>query len=258
MFYKKQGAPEESDLVQCTITKIQYHSVFARLDEFENKSGMIHISEISPGRIRNIYDFVKEGKVVICKVLKIHPKLGHIDLSLRRVSEGQRRMKSEELKQEQLAEKIIELLAPKYKKKPKELYDEIAKPILTEYKYVHDCFLESIQDKKILEKHVKKDYIEELHKLIVLRNKPKEIFIKENIKLTTYEDKGIEIIKETLNKVLSHSDKITIKYHGGGIYDLSVTDIDFKVAEKTLKEANTMLEKEFSNNPNREIAITRN
>ena len=116
MLYKKKGMPEESDLVLTTITKIQFHSVFASLDEYEGKTGMIHISEISPGRIRNIFDFVREGKVVVCKVLKINPKLGHIDLSLRRVSEGQRRMKMDEMKQEQLAEKIIELLAVKQKK----------------------------------------------------------------------------------------------------------------------------------------------
>lgn len=259
MFYKKKGMPEESDLVQCTITKIQFHSVFARLDEFDNKSGMIHISEISPGRIRNIYDYVKEGKVVICKVLKIHPKLGHIDLSLRRVSEGQRRMKAEEMKQEQLAEKIIELLAPKFKKKPKELYEEIGIKILENYKYVHDCFLDSLADKKILEKAgVDKKYVDELHNLILLRNKPKEINIKENITLTSYEPNGIEIIKESLQKVLTESDKIMIKYHGGGTYDLTVTDTDFKIAEKILKQVNSQLEEDFSNNPQREINIARN
>ena len=58
MLYQKKGLPEESELVICTVTKIQYHSVFVKLDEF-NHSGMIHISEISPGRIRNIGDYVK-------------------------------------------------------------------------------------------------------------------------------------------------------------------------------------------------------
>ena len=64
MLLKKEGFPEEDELVMCTITKVQFHSVFAQLDEYD-KGGMIHISEVSPGRIRNIRDFVKEGKKVV-------------------------------------------------------------------------------------------------------------------------------------------------------------------------------------------------
>ena len=53
--------PEEGELVLCTITKIFHHSVFANLDEF-GKQGMIYISEVAPGRIRNLRDYVVENK----------------------------------------------------------------------------------------------------------------------------------------------------------------------------------------------------
>ncbi len=55
----KVGFPKESEIVICTVTNIQYNSVFVKLDEYKNLQGMIHISEISPGRIRNLRDFVK-------------------------------------------------------------------------------------------------------------------------------------------------------------------------------------------------------
>ena len=112
MLYKREGLPEEDEIVMCTVTKIFPHSVFVNIDEL-NKTGVIHISEISPGRIRNIRDFVKQDKKIICKVLRINKERGHIDLSLRRVIDAQRRNKSDEIKQEQLAEKndqIINLL----------------------------------------------------------------------------------------------------------------------------------------------------
>lgn len=254
MLYKKKGMPEESDLVLTTITKIQFHSVFANLDEYEGKTGMIHISEISPGRIRNIFDFVREGKVVVCKVLKINYNLGHIDLSLRRVSEGQKRMKMDEIKQEQLAEKIIELFALKQKKDFKTVYYEFAPKILEKYKYVHNCFLESITDKSVLEKNgVKKEYIEDLHEMILLRNKPKELEIKENIILKTYEPSGLEIIKKVLKDTQKVSDKVSIKYNGGGTFNLVVVDTDFKEAEKIVKKANHVLEKEFEKHGEVEI-----
>ena len=103
MLYHKDGFPEENEAVMCTVTSVQYNSVFCTLDEY-GKSGMIHISEVAPGRIRNIRDYVIEGKKVVCKVLRTDLERGHIDLSLRRVSEGQRRNLNMLLKQEQQAE----------------------------------------------------------------------------------------------------------------------------------------------------------
>ncbi|MEK6948847.1 MAG: S1 RNA-binding domain-containing protein, partial [Nanoarchaeota archaeon] len=60
MLLQKKGFPQEDELVLCTVTKVEFHSVFVTLDEY-GKGGMIHISEVSPGRIRNIRDFVREG-----------------------------------------------------------------------------------------------------------------------------------------------------------------------------------------------------
>ena len=51
MLYKKQGMPDEDEIVLCTVTAVHHHSVFAKLDDY-GKTGMIHISEVSPGRIR--------------------------------------------------------------------------------------------------------------------------------------------------------------------------------------------------------------
>ena len=106
MLYRREGFPQDDELVFCTVTKIFHSSVFVVLDEYE-RSGMVNISEIAPGRIRNIRDYVTQDKKIVCKVLRVDAKKGHIDLSLRRVNEMERKRKLEEIKQEQKAEKII-------------------------------------------------------------------------------------------------------------------------------------------------------
>ena len=116
---KKDEFPEEGELLLCTVTKIFGHSVFVNIEGF-NRSGMIHISEISPGRIRNLRDYVVEGKKIICTVLRIHKDKGHIDLSLRRVNDGQKRKKLEEIKQEQKSKKLIELVGKELQKEEKQ------------------------------------------------------------------------------------------------------------------------------------------
>ena len=93
MLLNKKGFPEEGELVLCKVTKVSYSSVFANLEEY-GKHGMIHISEVSPGRIRNLNDYVKLGKMVVCKILRVNQEKGHIDLSLRRVNENQKRRKN--------------------------------------------------------------------------------------------------------------------------------------------------------------------
>src|SRR3990172_126972 len=104
MLLKREGWPEEGEIVICTVTRILPNSVFANIDEYR-RSGMIHISEVAPGRIRNIRDYVSEGRVVVCQILQVNREKGHIDLSLRRVSEIAKRKKLEEVKLEQKAEK---------------------------------------------------------------------------------------------------------------------------------------------------------
>ena len=77
------------------------------------EQGLVHISEIAPGRIRNIRDYVSEDRQIICKVLRIDQQKGHIDLSLRRVNSHQRVAKLEEIKQENKAETLVQNLAKK-------------------------------------------------------------------------------------------------------------------------------------------------
>ncbi|MBU3942225.1 MAG: translation initiation factor IF-2 subunit alpha [Nanoarchaeota archaeon] len=235
MLLKKQGYPEESEIVLCTVTSVRYNSVFANLNEYDH-SGMIHISEISPGRIRNINDYVKEGKVVICKVLRIDKERGYIDLSLRRVNEGQRRAKVNEIKKEQKAEKIIEFVAKKLKKDVKDIYKEISDKVFKRYDLLYPCF-EDVSEKKInLEEiDIPKKLAEELKEVIKQKIKPVEVNIKGNIKLVSYASDGVEIIKDAIKRGMDKN--IKILYVGGGKYNIKVKASDYKAAEKILKDS---------------------
>jgi translation initiation factor 2 subunit 1 len=249
MLYKKQGFPEEDELVLCTITSVQSHSVFATLDEYDNRSGMIHISEVSPGRIRNIRDFVVEGKKIVCKVLKIDEKKGHIDLSLRRVNESQKRAKLDQIKQEQKAEKIIEMLARELKKPVEEIYKQIADQVLKKYERIHEYFDELVIGKTKLELNLDKNLIEKLASIVKEKIKIPEVQIKGVLTLTSYAPNGIEIIKEAIKKAEEKGDnKLSIKYAGAGKYKLLITAPDYKEAEKIIKSSVAAAEKVMEKN----------
>ncbi|MFC1753532.1 translation initiation factor IF-2 subunit alpha [Thermoproteota archaeon] len=237
MLALKEGLPEEGELVICTVTKIYPTSVFVEMDEYE-KQGMIHISEISPGRIRNIHDYVKEGKKVVCKILRLDMQRGHVDLSLRRVSESQRRGKVNELKQEQTAEKIVEFVAKKLKTELRPLYEQIASKVFEKYPGLYPCFEEAVTDKTALKKAGISDKIaKELQELIEQRIKPPEIELKGILSLKSYASDGVDKVKESLKAAQSATKDAKIAYLGGGNFSISVISDNYKDAEKALQNA---------------------
>ncbi|MFH1649561.1 MAG: translation initiation factor IF-2 subunit alpha [Candidatus Woesearchaeota archaeon] len=234
----KQGFPEEGELVLCKVTNIQFHSVFCNLEEYVNKSGMIHISEVSPGRIRNIREYVKEGKVIVCKVLRINLERGHIDLSLRRVSEGQRRQKSSALKQEQKAEKIVESVAQQLKMEPEKLMEELYVAVKEHSEYLYPIFEAVVEEGiKLSDYSVPKAIIGPLEAAIKDKIKPKEVLIRGDLKLATWAPDGVEVIRSALQSAEKAGEGITLRYLGAGAYGIQVQAKEFKEAEKILKEA---------------------
>jgi len=240
---KKEGFPEEDELVLCTVTAVQFHSVFVKLDEYNNRSGLIHISEIAPGRIRNIRDYVVEGKKVVCKVLRIDKEKGHIDLSLRRVNEAQKRNKLNQIKQEQLAEKIIEIVAKENKQDKTKLYDKLAQKLLEKYPSMFSAFEDVVLSGLDLSKFIDAKLAKQLTDAITQRIKPPEVEIGGDLMLSSHAPDGVELIKQALKEAESIKNGPLIKYKGTGVYSIWVKSEDYKSAEKVLKKAIEGLEK---------------
>ncbi len=236
MLSKKQGFPEEDELVLCTVTSVQHHSVFVNLDEY-GKTAMIHISEVAPGRIRNIRDYVKEGKVVVCKVLNINER-GNIDISLRRVTEAQKRAKINQIKQGQKAEKIVEFIARKLGKETAQLFSAISVPVLQKYETLYSFFEELSQDEKLIDKFSWPNDIKlALVETIKTRIKPVEVSIGGKLSLESYDPEGVEKVKDSLVKARNRDiDRVSINYSGGGRYSVIVKAGDYKTAEKVLDD----------------------
>jgi translation initiation factor 2 subunit 1 len=247
MFYKREGYPNERELVLCTVTKVQHHSVFCRLEEFGGRSGMIHISEVSPGRIRNIRDYVKEGKVVVCQVLRVNKERGYIDLSLRRVNDNQRRKKVDQLKQEQKAEKIVEFVAEQMKIKPNDLYKELFTIITKHYDFMYMCFQEFVTDDVTFEEvGIPEKYHKLLEEVVRQRIKPPEVYVGGKLAVRSYAPNGVVIIKEALQDgVAAGGDQLQIRYLGAGAFNIVVKSEDYKEAESVLSDILEAVEKKI-------------
>lgn len=242
MLLQKKGFPHESELVLCTVTKIYHTSIFVHLDEYNNSVGMINISEIAPGRIRNLRDYVQEGKKVVCKVLKVNERRGHIDLSYRRVNDNQRRKKIEEIKQEQKAEKLIEDVAKTLKTNVKVIFNEIYSKLEKDYDNVYNFFMDVRLNEIKVEDYIKKPKLaQELKNLISKRIKPPVVEIKGEITLYSKASDGLNIIKEILKDIID--EHFNLVYEAGGKYKIKVKSQTYKDAELILKNKLDIIKK---------------
>lgn len=68
-------------IVKGNITGIEKYGIFVNLDNYY--SGLIHISEISNGFVRNINDFAEVGETVFVKILDVDENTNHLKLSIK-------------------------------------------------------------------------------------------------------------------------------------------------------------------------------
>ena len=94
---------ESGDIVLCTVDRIVGTTVFVHIEG--DGEGSIVFSEIAPGRIRNIRDYVFPKKRIVCKVLRVSGD--RVDLSLRRVTLKEQKEIKEKGKLEKSYESII-------------------------------------------------------------------------------------------------------------------------------------------------------
>ncbi len=74
---------EKGKIVRGTITCIEPYGAFVSFDEFY--TGLIHISEISRGFVKNITDFVKVGDRIYTEILDVDPEEAHLKLSIKNI-----------------------------------------------------------------------------------------------------------------------------------------------------------------------------
>ncbi|MCD6381130.1 MAG: translation initiation factor IF-2 subunit alpha [Candidatus Odinarchaeota archaeon] len=241
MGISKDDYPEEGEVVICTVTKIMPYGAFVTLDEYGEKEGMIHISEISSSWVKNIRDFVREGQKVVAKVIRILPQKGHIDLSLRRVTKQQKVAKIQEWKKRKRVERIIELLSSKLNEPKEVLMEEVYDKLERKYGNVYSSF-EMTKERGIevlRDAGVKKKYALPLKELIDLYIKLPKVDIHGIFEVKVLKPNGVEIIRDGLSKVYEvDMDKVTIKAYtiGAPRYRVEVNAPNYKVAEGVMKE----------------------
>ncbi len=242
MVRRKSEWPTQDELVICTVTKVFAQGAFAKLDEYGGKEGMIHISEVASGWIKNIRDFVREGQKAVCKVLAVDPERGHVDLSLRRVKDSQRRWKVQQHKREQRAERLLELAAKKLRKNLDKAYDEVGFALQDRFGDLYSA-LEKLAAKgkeALAGMNVDEKWIDALNEMAASTVEAPVVEVVGYIDLSCNSPNGVEVVKASLinarDSIKTPEVGAEVYYVGSPRYRVRITAPSYKVAEGALQK----------------------
>jgi len=222
---------EEGDIVIGIVDKMVGTSVFVKLDS--ETEGVMTFSEVAPGRIRNIRDYVNPGQKIVVKILRVDQEKKHFDLSLRRVNQKEKKEILENEKKETELLTLIKIVT-KDEEKSKSALEKLKAQILVT-QFFNDFLNKSEKEfiSKIKELGLNETESKTLYSMLKDKIKEKKVTVKTELSLHCDSENGIEKIKKTLS---IKKDKLEIKYLGAPSYMISIEDKDYKEANKKLKE----------------------
>ncbi len=238
---KAREYPEEGEFVVATVKNIHPYGAFLTLDEYPGKEGFMHISEVASTWVKNIRDYIKEGQKIVAKVIRVDPSRGHIDLSLKRVNQQQRKAKLQEFKRAQKAENLLKMAAEKIGKNFETAWREVWVPLEEEYGEVYAAFEDAAQNGiEVLKGLIPEEWLAPLGEIVLSYVEVPTVTIDAEFEITVPKSDGIEIIREALIRARDRANKeneveVKFTYQGAPRYRIDITAPDYYKAEEVLE-----------------------
>lgn len=103
---------EKGKIVTGHVTGIEKYGIFVSLDEFY--SGLIHISEISDGFVKDINDYVNIGETIQARIVDVDDDLYHLKLTIKNINYRVNKKPLPKLKEVSLGFEPLEVNLPKW------------------------------------------------------------------------------------------------------------------------------------------------
>ena len=237
---KYSGWPDPGELVVGKVDEIADFGVFVDLSEYEEKRGLVHISEVASGWIKNVRDHVSVGQTVVAKVLDVDEGSQQIDLSLKDVNDHQRSEKVQEWKAEQKADNWMTLAFGDDIED--EQYAAVANAFLAEFGSLYDGFEQAaihgtaaLDDTDLSDGEVE-SIVETARENVSVPY----VTVTGYVDLKSTDSAGVDVIREALDAAEGNGDlpeeaELDVTYVGAPEYRIRVQAPDYKTAESELE-----------------------
>ena len=239
---KYSGWPEPGELVVGDVDEIADFGVFVDLDEYEDKRGLCHISEVASGWIKNVRDHVREGQTVVAKVLEVDESSNQIDLSIKDVNEHQRKETIQDWKNERKADNWM--LIALGEDVDDDRYTSVANALLAEYESLYDAFEAAAisGDEALEDVDVDADTVDAVVTAARDNVSVPYVDVTGYVDLESAAPDGVDDVRDALaaaggNGEVPDGVELDVGYVGSPEYRIKVRAPDYKTAESQLESA---------------------
>lgn len=241
MLKPRKELPGVGELVVATVKEIFDYGAYVVLDEYGGLQAYLPWSEVSTRWVRDIRDVIREGQKIVVKVIRVDRRRKTVDVSLKKVSDSDRRKKMMWWKRYVKAAKIVEIVAQKIGKPVEEAYEKVVWKLEDYYGDPLYGLEEAVLrgPNALREAGVPEEWIEPLMSEIGRHVKIKKVRIRGIFMLRSLKSYGVDDIKKillTIPDVAKKFENVSVKIYtlGAPRYVVEVEAPDYKVAEKAL------------------------
>ncbi len=242
----RKEVPDVGDLVIGTVTKMFKHGVYVSLDEYGGMEAYAPASEIVSSWFHSVKDYLRQNQKAVFRVIRVDPRRKLIDVSLRRVSDEERKEKFKWWKRTLRAVKLFELVSQRVGVPAQELIERVGWRFEDRFGDMLRGFEEIAKGNIDVEDVVKTfgvsiDIARAIKEVSVERIEIPEITISSIVRVLSLK-RGVDDVKEVLLSVYDvakkyeGSVKVRVYTIGPPRYKVDVTGRDPKLLEKVVGE----------------------
>jgi len=229
--------PEPGEIVICTVREITSHGIYVNLDQYGGMNGFLHVSEISTGWVRNIERVAKPQQKLVLKVIRADRTRNEIDLSLRQVTNEERRAKVIEWKRTERAHAIMNIVKKKVNQDENRLNEYVVR-MVEEFGSLYAALELAAKkgEKAFAALQLPQAFAAAVVETATEKIVPPKYEVGAIVELSSRAPDGVQQIKKTLiaASASSGSAEVKITYAGAPRYRVRITADDYKQAEKTM------------------------
>ncbi|CAI5439562.1 unnamed protein product [Caenorhabditis angaria] len=204
--YYESPFPDVEETVVANVKRIADMGAYVRLSEYNEKEGMILLSELSRRRIRSVNKLIRVGRSECVVVIRVDKDKGYIDLSKRRVYQKDLKQCEERFANAKMVNSILRHVAEQLgyttDEQLEDLYQRTAWHFDRKEKRKaasYDAFKKAITDPTVLDEcditaEVREKLLEDIRKKLT----PQAVKIRADIEVSCFAYDGIDAVKSAL------------------------------------------------------------
>jgi translation initiation factor 2 subunit 1 len=240
---KPENLPLVGEFVVVTINRIVPYGAYATLDEYDDAEGLLHISEISSRWVRNIRNHVRENQKTILKVLRVDPEKRHINLSLRRVTEREKRERLLLWKHDKRGQKLFDRAIKRLGVDREEAMEKVGDRLKERFGSLYTALEVTVMngEEALTEIKIPSNWVKVLSEIAESRINIPLKKVRGDLKLTCTTPNGVEVLRDAFKKItkIKTPDNANIDISIAGVprYHIEVLANSYPEAEELLEKA---------------------